>query len=424
MKIGPPINLRTTTTRRAPSAAKPDIYADKFEAVSTLLQRGQTPSLKGASPEQTEILQDNLARVDRGVLLWAKEQGVQMQVLQSGEELEAAGVLRDFKGEFEERIDTQKIDAIHQHLEPLTDKIRSESDPDKLLALRRQKRHDLAELLTHNACGAAVFTPAFAPLLAPGLSKLLADPTETPTLKGMALHHGADSPEEQRTFYKWMEKLNGERLESAHQASVQERSDLLESKPEAQQGWLKQAQEKPETVPLDTTLHTLVVPDAHFFPSQSGEEPLLIDRSDLRSIEGWREGNFRGQWFFLEDKKNLLIRDSAVGLDTPIHELGHAIDLTLEKQAPDLYRSLRPRIEKAHYQARLHGHAITRYAMANRHEYIAEGFAAYYTQAEQLRETDPQLYQLVDEMVDFCCQDSGVERSLDRRLEKMQKMRS
>lgn len=400
---------------------RPDsgVESGKFEAVETMIERGETAALGETPVSQRELLQANLSRVDRGLLLWANQQGVRLQVLEEGEELEATQALRDLSGQFEEQIDADKIAKIHQHLEPLTEKIRSEKDADKALSLRRQKRAELAEILTHNPCGGAVFTPAFAPLLAPGLSKLAADPTETPTLKGMALHHGADSAEEQAKFYRWMEMLNGDRLQKARQASIDERSRLLAGKPEAQQRWLEQARTQPETVPLDVTLYTLVVPDAHFFPSVSSPQPLLIDRSDLRSIEGWSNGDFRGQWFFLGGKSNLLIRESALNLDTPVHELGHVIDMTLEKVEPEFYQTLRPRIEKAHYKARLEGRAISNYAMANRREYIAEGFAAFYTRPQELRHTDPELHSLVEAMVEFCCQKTGADRRLDQSLQKM-----
>lgn len=395
------------------------MQSGKAEAIEIMLDRGLTPELKGTSEAQRDILQANLGRVDRGVLLWARRQGVRLQVLQSGEELEATEALRDLKGRFEERMEPETVAKLDRHLAPLTEKIREEKDPEKALSLRRQKRRELAELLTLNPCGAAVFTPAFAPLLAPGISKLTADPTETPTLKSMALHHGADLPEEQKQFYHWMEKLNGERLLRARQDTIEERSRLLSDRPEALKRWRRQAEANPETVPLDTTLHTLVVPDAHFFSSKTDDRSLLLDRSDLLSVEGWRNGDFRGQWFFLEGKTNLLIRDTAVSLDTPVHELGHVIDMTLEKETPEFYSSLRPRIEKAHYQARLHGKAITSYAMANRREYIAEGFAAYYDKPADLRRVDPELFQLVDEMVEFCCREAGADRRLDQKLQKM-----
>lgn len=384
-----------------------------------MLDRGLTPGLQGPSPNQRELLQTRLGKVDRGVLRWAEAQGVRLQVLQSGEELEATQALRDLSGRFEQRLKPEIVEQVHLHLQPLSQRILAETDGEKALALRREKRRQMAEILTHNPCGATVFTPAFAPLLAPGTSSLAADPGETPSMKAMALYHGADSPEEQASFYAWMEKLNGSRLQQARQATLDERSRLLASRPEALKAWLRQAEEHPELVPLDVTLHTLVVPDAHFLSSASGRHQLLVDRSDIRSVEGWRNGDFRGQWFFLEGKAHLLVRDTAVQLDTPVHELGHVIDMTLEKQQPEFYSSLQPRIEKAHYQARLQGKAISSYAMANRREYIAEGFAAYYDTPEKLRQIDPELYQLVEEMVEFCCRQAGADRVLDRKLQHM-----
>jgi hypothetical protein len=397
------------------------VESGKLEAVHTMLDRGLTPRLKGPDEAQRSLLDARLSRVDRGVLLWAEAQGVRLQVLQSGEELDATDALRDLTGKFEQRLKPDTVEKLHEHLQPLTVRIRAEKDPEKALSLRRQKRNQLAELLTLNPCGAAVFTPAFAPILAPGISSLSADPGETPTLKAMAMYHGADSPEEQAQFFSWMERLNGERLAQARQATVEEKSRMLASRPEALQAWVRQAAEHPELVPLDVTAHTLVVPDAHYLGATSGQQPMLLDRSDVVSVEGWRNGDFRGQWFFLEGKTNLLIRDSAVELDTPVHELGHVIEMTLEKEAPQFYGSLRPRIEKAHYQARLNGKAITSYAMANRREYIAEGFAAFYETPAELRKVDPELFGLVEEMVEFCCRQAGADRVLDQKLQKMWK---
>jgi len=412
-------SLPNPAASRSSRPSSSGVESGKQQAVQDMLERGLTPGLQGPSPNQQEALQARLGRVDRGVLRWAQSQGVRLQVLQSGEELEATQALRDLSGRFEQRLRPDIVEQVHLHLQALSQQIQAEPDGQKALALRREKRRQMAEILTHNPCGATVFTPAFAPLLAPGVSSLAADPGETPSLKAMALYHGADSPEEQASFYAWMEKLNGPRLQQARQATLDERSHLLASRPEALQAWLRQAEEHPELVPLDVTLHTLVVPDAHFLSSASGRQQLLVDRSDIRSVEGWRNGDFRGQWFFLEGKAHLLVRDTAVELDTPVHELGHVIDMTLEKQEPEFYRNLQPRIEKAHYQARLQGKAISSYAMANRREYIAEGFAAYYETPEKLRKIDPELYQLVDEMVEFCCRQAGADRVLDRKLQQM-----
>ena len=384
-----------------------------------MIEDGYTPSLKGPNPAQREQLHSGLSKVDHGVLLWAQQQGVKIQVLQEGEVLEQADVLRDLTGKFEQRIDPGKVDQIAGHLSDLTEKIRTETDPEENKKRRIQKRNQLAEILTANPCGAAFFTPTFAPLLAPGLSKLMADPTETPTLKSLALHHGADSPQEQKQFYQWMERLNGKRLTTARQAAVQEKSKLLSARPDAQKRWLDQAQKHPELVPLDVTLHTIVVPDAHFFPSHDGGDELLLDRSDLSSIKGWRDKDFRGQWFFLEGKSHILVRDDAVGLDTPTHELGHVVDMKLEKTAPDFYSRLKPRIEKSFYQARLHNRTVTQYSRANPREYIAEGFAAYYNQPQGLREKDPELHQIIKEMVDYCCQEAGWDKNLDSKLQRM-----
>ena len=398
-----------------------DLQSEKIGAIDSMLKDGRTPDLRGVTLQQQEVLEANLSRVDRGVLQWARQQGVRIQVLQEGEELEATRALRDLTGRFEERMKPETVAQIHQHLTPLTTEIREAADPKTSAFKRKQKRNALAELLTHNPCGAAVFTPHFAPLLAPGLSKLKADPTETPTLKGLALHHGADTPEEQEKFYRWMEKLNGDRLTEAREAAVSERSQLLETRPEAKKRWLKQAEERPETVPIDTTLYTIVVPDAHYLPSTSGDRDLLLDRSDLRSVEGWRNGDFRGQWFFLEGKTNLLIRDSAVSLDTPIHELGHVVDMTLEKEEPEFYQTLENSIKKAYGLARSRGHAISEYSKANPREYIAEGFAAFYDQPQKLRKTDPALHEIITQMVDFCCRKTGINRVVDHRLQRMQR---
>jgi hypothetical protein len=416
--ISPRLGGTGTVQRPRPQPAS-GVESGKLQAVETMLDRGLAPQMQGPDQAQRDLLEATLSRVDRGLLLWAQDRGVRLQVLQSGEELEATEALRDLTGKFEHRLKPETVEKLDEYLAPLTEKIRGEKDADRALLLRRQKRKQLAELLTLNPCGATVFTPAFAPLLAPGVSSLPADPGETPTLKAMALYHGADSPQEQASFYAWMEKLNGERMRQARQATIEERSRLLESRPEALKAWLRQVQEHPELVPLDVTLYTLLVPDAHFLSSLSHEQPLLVDSSDLLSVEGWRNGDFRGQWFFLEGKTNLLIRDSAVGLDTPIHELGHVIDMTLEKEEPELYGSLRPRIEKAYYQARLQSKAITSYAKANPREYIAEGFAAYYDEPARLRKVDPELYGLIEEMVEFCCRKAGADRTLELKLQKM-----
>lgn len=395
------------------------VNSGKLQAVDTMLDRGLTPGLQGPRSDQRATLQSTLGKVDRGLLLWAEQRGIKIQVLQQGEELEATGALRDLTGQFEQRMNPDTVAKIDQLLAPLTEKIRAEKDPEQAKLLRSQKRNQLAELLNANPCGATVFTHAYSSLLAPELSKAPVSLVETPTLKGMAIHHGAHARTEQKQFYHWMEMLNGDRLSQARQASIEKKSISLKNRPTALARWKKQAAEHPEMVPVDTTLFTLVVPDAHFFAIRPPQPDMLLDQSDLASVQGWRDGDFRGQWFFLDGKTNLLIRDSAVELDTPVHELGHVIDLTLEKEDPEFYNSLRPRIERAHYQARFQGHAITEYSKANKREYIAEGFAAYYDNPRELRSKDPELFGLVDQMVDRCCGLAGADRVLDQKLQRM-----
>ena len=98
--------IGTLSLRHQTTPLSDGIDSGKESAIESMIEDGYTPSLKGPDPTQREQLHSGLSKVDRGVLLWARRQGVKIQVLQKGEVLEQADVLRDLTGKFEQRIDS------------------------------------------------------------------------------------------------------------------------------------------------------------------------------------------------------------------------------------------------------------------------------------------------------------------------------
>ena len=70
-----------------------------------------------------------------------------------------------------------------------------------------------------------------------------------------------------------------------------------------------------------------------------------------------------------------------------LHELGHTTDYAFAFRKPDAWREWRVRVEQA-YQRATQGELITRYAGESPHEYLAEGFAAFWR--EEWSQTNPE----------------------------------
>ena len=92
---------------------------------------------------------------------------------------------------------------------------------------------------------------------------------------------------------------------------------------------------------------------------------------------------------------------SYLGTGAATHEVGHAVDHLVERLDPDFYQDWSADLQEA-YDAVGSGQsgAISDYSRTNLREYLADGSKFYHQQPDQLRQTDPALYELVDELTE------------------------
>ena len=341
----------------------------------------EAPGLAKPTAIERQQLQNSLDCVDSGVLRWLSQAGVGFLVLHQGDDLTQSQLLRQ-KSLQEWR---QQLPALQQ--------------AGQELHQQRQASGDFS--LQRLTLPFSLYRPGSDSPLGPNLT----------TLETVALHHGARSLEEKQTFYGLVEELNGERLQTARQESLQKMEAHGMTREDAH-------------VPVDTLKHTLLFPDLYF----CGPGRLLLDSHDQQTLAAWHaEGpkvtfapnqgeEWNGQYLYMGGEKRVLVRDTALDSKTPVHELGHALDMQLESQDPEFYSQLHDGLSRAYNQARSSSQSITNYALANLREYFAEGFAFYYQDGNRLKQKDPALHGLVEAACERACQLGGIDLKSGRNV--------
>ncbi|MBS2035391.1 hypothetical protein JST97_10405 [bacterium] len=339
------------------------------------------PGLAPASAVEQTALCQSLDRVDTGVLRLLSKAGVGFLVLHEGDDLAQSQVLR------------------RQSLNQWKAQLAACQQAGDQLHSQRQQAGDFS--VQRLNLPVQLFQPRSDSPLGPRLT----------TLEAVALHHGARSPEEKQLFYQLVEELNGPRLEQARQ----------ENQAKLDQHGL---QRDPAHVPIDPLKHTLLFPDLYF----CGPERMLLDEHDQTTLETWHNGGskvsfdsrqgdeWNGQYLYLGEQKRILVRDRALAGKTPVHELGHALDMHLEKQDPGFYSQFHSELARAYNRARSSSRAVSNYALANLREYFAEGFAHYYQDLDRLKKADPELCALIEAACQRACQLEGLDMKSGRQV--------
>lgn len=339
------------------------------------------PGVAPASTAEQQALCRSLDAVDTGVLRLLSGAGVGFLVLHEGDDLAQSQLLR-----------SQSLEKWRS----LAKECRKGGDE-----LHRQRQESGDFSLQRLKLPASLFQPRDDSPLGPRLT----------TLETVALFHGARCPEEKQLFYQLVEELNGPRLEQARQEN-QAKLD--------QYG----VQRDPAHVPIDTLKHTLLFPDLYF----CGPERLLLNEHDQATLDTWHDGGARvsfarregdewnGQYLYGGEPKRILVRNTALAGKTPVHELGHALDMHLEDQDPVFYRELHDGLARAYSRARSSSQAVSNYALANLREYFAEGFAHYYQDLNKLKGSDPDLCALVEAACQRACQLGGLDLKSGRQV--------
>lgn len=375
-------------------------------------------------PAERDQLASSLSRYDTGVLEFARQAGLRIQVARVGEDLLSKEVFRTHNLEHfrQQTPELAKVAAAyHQEFA----QARGELDGPQARQAYRVRLHNW---LTEAGFDMAVYSPKSFQVLRPDLPPDSLLSQEAVALEGMAIAHGCDSPAEKKAFFELTEAINGPRLEEARQETIEATRSRLAERPEFLQQVLGQWQERPELIPVDSLKHTLLMPGVYLAGPPSDRR--LLDNYDFEALSLWqgREGHIVDRWvdpsadvdYDLNGEyllsKNILVRDRCLDPTdkTAVHEFAHAVDWILEEKAPDWYKGWKTRLLRAFHQMRGDPQrAITPYARANPREYVAEGIAHYYYEPDKLKATDPGCFELMHEMVQVAAQLGGVDPHIE-----------
>ena len=151
-----------------------------------------------------------------------------------------------------------------------------------------------------------------------------------------------------------------------------------------------QGAESPEQVALYSELFTAINGagpydfDKVLAPNIGFHGDTILDGDDFWAQDAWSENGVRGQVFPLGGINKVVLREDSVDEHTSVHELGHAIDIALQRENPELYEQLVPQMEKLLYRARLGELEVSDYAKANRLEFFAESFRVFIQNPKEL----------------------------------------
>lgn len=186
------------------------------------------------------------------------------------------------------------------------------------------------------------------------------------TREQMALEVGATQPEQFAEYSRLLEAINGPRLKEAERAG----HGLI-----------------------DCQRYDILVPDL-FYQSDGQGGSLRLNRFEAVSARQWLEGKLLGQYF--PESRKIVIRHPLPDL-TVSHEVAHALEAAVQRHDPNFYREWSQR--RQHVFADWHG-SVTFYAGTNPEEYTAEGMAYLLEQPTTLKDKDPRLFQLTQELLE------------------------
>lgn len=260
----------------------------------------------------------------------------------------------------------------------------------------------------------------------------------------MAAAHGAQTPQEVNEFNNAVEALNGDRLSTARNETLANLEKALND-PKNKDNPYKVTQEQIDhlrqntrEIPVDHQKNDIIVPNR--FYHRPGKETgtdengiptfkrtgtrTVVDQEGYQTLRGWQgntEGvmsleqamkkgkNFEinsfnnGQYF--PDRKLILLRGEPDVMqpegnkNTPVHELGHALEFTLEEKRPDFYNGWKEQLDTAYGNVGFDpNRTVSDYSRINEREYLAEGYKFLHTDKKLLKTKDPKLFELTRQL--------------------------
>ena len=243
---------------------------------------------------------------------------------------------------------------------------------------------------------------------------------ETVPLEQLAASRGAQTPEEVKEFTDLTRQLNGDRLQEMNlrgRASLQEQA---QSDDPMTQMLAKRTLES-DSIMVNWDSESVIVPDIYYHRAPSddptkrpdpAQPSLRLDYHDNRVVQEWGRGRMETLHFRSQEnpngidnggqylkKTNTMVLQDGVEF-AAVHEVGHRVEDIVQQRDPKFYEQWNQQRVEIYERKRESGEgSVTGYALEDRGEYFAEGFAFYYQDPELLKAKDLELYNLTEQMV-------------------------
>lgn len=354
-----------------------------------------------ARPAEAAQLAARFQKVDPNVLRLLQNDGVTMGVVRPGQSFLQTGVLPTLQlAEIQAQMPAMQSTAraVQKATAPYAqgiERLKAQGPSQRLGEMQRQRRQVVLETIPNGSLAVPYSIPSLAGVLHDhdGLHKLVQQQNMPKGTTVMAQLVGARSAAQIQEYTQLVEAINGPRLEEARQASLQAAT------PAQQAAWSKD----PGSIPLDLKGFDILVPDLAYVPDGSGGSA-RVSLLDASVQAAWADGSgktirgssINGQYFF--QSRRILVQSAKISAPTAIHEIGHAVEDSVQRHDPQFYGRWQSKLYNAYQRATQSG-TVSEYAGTNSAEYIAEGVAHYHENPNLLRQKDAQLFQLTQELL-------------------------
>lgn len=301
-------------------------------------------------------LQDKLSTISLEALRMVASTGTRIAVIDASQTPLDVGVIRFQDVKTVAATVARAFATAGESLRPLEEKLgqaRPESPEAADLRADLDEQRQQAEATAWNAIGGATHgsLEKYGTWFPPDLfEQVYSTPS---TLDQIAGYYGHESPQRKKAFVAMVQELNGHGL--------------------------------PTDEPFLVTSSMVFPSHLHWEKQKDGSEiPRMMDGHDAGSLENWRNGSTRAQYWFQQDRNTVVLRSSALdqneeGIDTVVHEFGHAYDAALQRREPRFYGQFQAAWQGVHEQGRIEKSLPTRYSRSNPQEFFADAFALWFS---------------------------------------------
>ena len=449
--LSPPL---TQAMQSVPAPSATSVRQTRDSLVDAMIVRDAR--VGAPSAQDVQRLKDALSGVDTEVLQYARSNGTRWVIVQEGQNLADAGVVRPqhrpqvlaeashaataANGVLLEALTRfdGKLGAITDSLTQLNAMPEDMGGPGPGPALSRaddatserinklyqdlrstqsaQKRFARTQLEQRTGDRVKLYNPAEGEAGGSTTFRSLESINTPHTLEQMARMHGAQTSAEIASFVSTVKTLNRDALPSLQAQGLQRLQSRLAATrdPAQRQQLVDQLAKGPDAIPLDHENNLILVPNIYNYrpAGQTGGEATVVDYHDYASLQQWNDASGRikhadpkvytvsAEHFDRDGMNTIVIRSTALTAACAVHELGHSLESIIERTAPPFARQFEEGKEAAYENPPGRGY-ITDYAATSANENMAEGFAMRFNNPSQLRAKDPGLSRLIDGEIAF-----------------------